>query len=39
MQQKGNAFPLGKEYTKLDEEDYVFLEKFLDTTKIKSIFC
>ena len=35
---KGNAFPLGKEYTKLDEEDYVFLEKFLDTTKSNLFF-
>lgn len=35
---KGNAFPLGKDYTKLDEEDYVFLEKFLDTTKSNLFF-
>lgn len=35
---KGNAFPLGKDYTKLDEKDYVFLEKFLDTTKSNLFF-
>jgi putative ATP-dependent endonuclease of OLD family len=35
---KGNAFPLGKEYTKLDEKNYIFLEKFLDTTKANLFF-
>lgn len=34
----GQAFPLGKDYTKLDPDDYVFLEKFLDTTKANLFF-
>jgi len=34
----GNAFPMGEEYTKLDAEDYKFLEKFLDTTKANLFF-
>ena len=33
-----NAFPLGKNYTKLDETDYKFLERFLDTTKANLFF-
>jgi putative ATP-dependent endonuclease of OLD family len=35
---KLNAFPLGKTYTKLQEEDYLFLERFLDTTKANLFF-
>lgn len=35
---KGNAFPLGKSYTKLDEKNYIHLEKFLDTTKANLFF-
>ncbi|MDC5521956.1 AAA family ATPase [Acinetobacter baumannii] len=35
---KGNAFPLGKSYTKLDEKNYIYLEKFLDTTKANLFF-
>jgi putative ATP-dependent endonuclease of OLD family len=34
----GNAFPMGSEYTKLDSDDYKFLEKFLDTTKANLFF-
>jgi putative ATP-dependent endonuclease of OLD family len=34
----GNAFPMGSEYTKLDPDDYKFLEKFLDTTKANLFF-
>jgi len=34
----GDAFPMGHEYTKLVEPDYVFLEKFLDTTKANLFF-
>jgi putative ATP-dependent endonuclease of OLD family len=34
----GNAFPMGHEYTMLAESDYVFLEKFLDTTKANLFF-
>jgi putative ATP-dependent endonuclease of OLD family len=33
-----NAYPLGKEYTKLDDDDYIFLEKFLDVTKANLFF-
>lgn len=33
-----NAFPLGNSYTKLDEADYKFLERFLDTTKANLFF-
>ncbi|MFC2109944.1 ATP-dependent endonuclease [Bacteroidota bacterium] len=33
-----NAFPMGNEYTKFDPEHYVFLEKFLDTTKANLFF-
>ncbi len=32
------AFPLGKEYTKLREADYPFLERFLDVTKANLFF-
>ena len=32
------AFPLGEDYTKLNPDDYVFLEKFLDTTKSNLFF-
>jgi len=34
----GNAFPMGPEYTKLDDPDYIYLEKFLDTTKANMFF-
>lgn len=33
-----NVYPLGKEYTKLDKDDYEFLEIFLDTTKANLFF-
>ncbi|UOE40143.1 AAA family ATPase [Chryseobacterium suipulveris] len=33
-----NAFPMGKDYTKLNPDDYKFLEKFLDTTKSNMFF-
>ncbi|MCX4045662.1 AAA family ATPase [Aeromonas veronii] len=36
--QDGNAFPLRKGYTQLESEDYVFLEKFLDSTKSNMFF-
>lgn len=32
------AFPLGEEYTELEADDYVFLEKFLDVTKSNLFF-
>lgn len=32
------AFPLGSNYTRLKEEDYTFLERFLDTTKANLFF-
>lgn len=35
---KGQAFPMGNNYTKLDKEDYKFLERFLDTTKANLFF-
>lgn len=35
---KNYAYPLGKSYTLLDEENYIFLEKFLDTTKSNLFF-
>ena len=33
-----NAFPMGKDYTELKEDTYVFLEKFLDVTKSNLFF-
>lgn len=33
-----NAFPMGKDYTELNEDSYVFLEKFLDVTKSNLFF-
>ncbi|WP_442846741.1 ATP-dependent nuclease [Leeuwenhoekiella sp. H156] len=33
-----SAFPLGSEYTKLEKEEYSFLERFLDTTKANLFF-
>lgn len=33
-----NAFPMGDIYTKLNKDDYKFLEKFLDTTKANLFF-
>ncbi len=32
------AFPMGKNYTKLHGDDYVFLERFLDATKANLFF-
>lgn len=34
----GNAFTMGADYTKLQPTDYIFLEKFLDTTKANLFF-
>lgn len=34
----GNLYPMGKEYTKLREGDYLFLERFLDSTKSNLFF-
>ncbi|MGM0946130.1 MAG: ATP-dependent nuclease [Bacteroidota bacterium] len=33
-----SAFPLGSSYTKLDADDYTFLERFLDVTKANLFF-
>ena len=33
-----SAFPLGSDYTELEQEDYTFLERFLDTTKANLFF-
>ncbi|HLS11557.1 MAG TPA: AAA family ATPase [Flavobacteriaceae bacterium] len=33
-----NAYPMGASYTKLDSDNYKFLEKFLDTTKANLFF-
>ncbi len=33
-----NAYPMGKDYTKLEEPDYLFLERFLDVTKANLFF-
>lgn len=38
LMQEGQAFPLRKGCTALDDEDYVFLEKFLDSTKANMFF-
>lgn len=35
---KQNAFPMGEAYTKLEKDNYKFLEKFLDTTKANLFF-
>lgn len=34
----GKVFPMGKDYTKLSEPDYAFLERFLDVTKANLFF-
>ncbi|UUO22399.1 DUF2813 domain-containing protein [Colwellia sp. M166] len=34
----GNLYPMGKEYTMLREGDYLFLERFLDSTKSNLFF-
>ncbi len=34
----GIAYPMGPKYTKLDESDYKFLERFLDSTKSNLFF-
>lgn len=34
----GNVFPLSEEYTMLESNDYVFLEKYLDATKANLFF-
>lgn len=33
-----NAFPMGEKHTKLDKDNYKFLEKFLDATKANLFF-
>lgn len=38
LMQEGQAFPLRKGCTALEDEDYVFLEKFLDSTKANMFF-
>ncbi len=38
LMQEGQAFPLRKEYTALEDDDYIFLEKFLDSTKANMFF-
>lgn len=38
MSKNGKAFPLRKNETDLEKEDYVFLEKFLDVTKSNLFF-
>lgn len=38
LMQGGQAFPLRKGCTALEDEDYVFLEKFLDSTKANMFF-
>ena len=35
---EGNAYPLAEQYTKLEEDDYHFLEKYLDATKANLFF-
>ena len=34
----GQTYPMGSEYTKLDDGDYLFLERFLDSTKANLFF-
>ncbi|AMR32720.1 ATP-dependent endonuclease [Mucilaginibacter sp. PAMC 26640] len=36
--QQGKAYPMGDDYTRLEKDDYKFLEKFLDTTKANLFF-
>lgn len=38
LMQEGKAYPLRKGCTALDNEDYIFLEKFLDATKANMFF-
>lgn len=38
VMQKGRAFPMGPEFTSLDQSDYEFLERFLDVTKSNLFF-
>ncbi|KPM00663.1 ATP-dependent nuclease [Vibrio splendidus] len=38
LMQQGQAFPLRKGCTALEEGDYIFLEKFLDSTKANMFF-
>lgn len=35
---EGNVYPLGPQYSKLEETDYGFLERFLDVTKANLFF-
>jgi hypothetical protein len=35
----GNVYPLAKGYTLLENDDYQFLEKYLDATKANLFFC
>jgi putative ATP-dependent endonuclease of the OLD family len=34
----GHTFPMGNDYTELEQTDYAFLERFLDTTKANLFF-
>ena len=36
--QKHKAFPMGKKYTNLDDDDYKYLERYLDATKANLFF-
>jgi putative ATP-dependent endonuclease of OLD family len=38
LMQDGKAFPLRKGHTALEPDDYIFLEKFLDSTKANMFF-
>lgn len=38
LMSRGQAFPLGPEYTRLEGSDYKFLERFLDVTKANLFF-
>ena len=38
LMQEGKAYPLRPGYTELEPDDYIFLEKFLDTTKANMFF-
>ncbi|MDZ7692072.1 MAG: AAA family ATPase [Balneolaceae bacterium] len=36
---QGNVFPMGNSHTQLNQNDYAFLERFLDVTKANLFFC
>jgi putative ATP-dependent endonuclease of OLD family len=38
FENKPTVFPLGPTYTKLGDDDYIFLQKFLDVTKTNLLF-